>query len=334
MRKLSLSAALLLFNLRLAALPLAWPIGGPSIIQGDQLEAWAQATATGDPNSALFGCVRNSGHRFHEAIDIAATQWDNRREATDPVKAVMRGKVVHISPIAGHSSYGRYVVVEHPDLSPALYTLYAHLRSIEDGLQVGQQVELGDTLGVLGRSATYSIPRERAHVHLEIGVRLSDNFQAWYDRQPFGSKNEHGIWNGMNLVGLDPQDFYQHFKGEVTDLKAYLGSLPPAAILQLRTNKVPDLVKRYPALLEGSVPSQVLGWEVTLTGYGFPLNLRPLQAAEAESLGELGTVKVVAVNPDELDKFGCRDLVKWNGTTANVNQDGSEWLALIFNLRD
>ncbi|KAF0096229.1 MAG: peptidase M23 [Puniceicoccaceae bacterium 5H] len=334
-RLLCLCPCLFLFVLRAAAVPLLWPIDGPSILEGDQLEDWAQPTVSGDPESALFGCVRTNGHRFHEALDIAATHWDNRREATDVVHAIMPGRVVYMNPIAGDSSFGRYVVLEHTGLKPSVYSLYAHLRSIDDDLKVGQDVKEGTKLGILGRSASYSIPRQRAHVHLEIGLRLSDDFQSWYDRQPFGSKNQHGIWNGMNLVGFDPREFYTFFSnGEADDLQLFWASMPPAAVLQIRTRVIPDLVKRYPTLLDGPLPQSVEGWEVSLTGYGLPLTLRPLSQDEAQGLGDYGAVKIVAVDPEQLEKFACRDVVKWDGETARLDSEGKDLLSRIFDIRE
>ena len=58
---------------------------------------------------------------------------------------------------------------------------------------------------MMGRSAGgYAIPKDRAHVHFEIGLKLSDNFDSWFTWKKFGSPNQHENWNGMNLMGLDP----------------------------------------------------------------------------------------------------------------------------------
>lgn len=114
----------------------------------------------------------------------------------------------HVSRVAGKSSYGRYVVLEHPGVTPAVYTLYAHLGSVTSGLSVGQTSNKEQVLGIMGRSASgYAIPKDRAHLHFEIGLMLSRSFQLWYVGRKFGSPNDHGLWNGMNLVGMDPLVF-------------------------------------------------------------------------------------------------------------------------------
>mgnify|MGYP003334059019 CR=1 FL=1 len=57
-------------------------------------------------------------------------------------------------------------------------------------------------------SGGYMIPAARAHLHFEVGLAITSDFQGWYDHRRFGSRNEHGMWNGMNLVGVDPVAFF------------------------------------------------------------------------------------------------------------------------------
>ena len=53
------------------------------------------------------------------------------------------------------------------------------------------------------RTPSLAIPRDRAHLHYEIGFMMTQAFQPWYTWRKFGSPNEHGVWNGMNLMGID-----------------------------------------------------------------------------------------------------------------------------------
>lgn len=216
--------------LPLVAGGMTWPTPHPAGEAGEPFERWAQATATGDPRSALFGCVRNNGQRFHEGIDITPyLRRDRRGEATDPVVAAFGGVVRHVNTTAGNSGYGRYVFIEHPQFSPAIYTLYAHLATIDTELEAGAEVENAARLGTMGRSAGgYSIPRDRSHLHFEVGLRLSDDFQTWYDRQRFGSRNAHGLFNGLNLVGFDPLAAYDWMRQNPdSDIAAYFATIAP-----------------------------------------------------------------------------------------------------------
>ena len=215
----------------LANASLIWPTPNPAFQNGKPIEAYVQATISGRVESGLFGCVRNSGSRFHEGLDLYPIKRDDRGEAADPVYAVLPGRVVHVSRTSGYSSYGRYVVIEHDQETPAYHTLYAHLASLADTIVRGARVETGTVLGIMGRSANYTIPRSRAHVHFEIGFRLTNDFEKWYMDQKFDTKNRHGIWNGMNLVSVDPLAFYQNIRsGQVSNLREHLGRLPVAHV--------------------------------------------------------------------------------------------------------
>ncbi|MGJ3243942.1 MAG: M23 family metallopeptidase, partial [Opitutales bacterium] len=92
---------------------LVWPTPNPAFMRGEPIEAFVQPTVSGDPESGLFGCVRNDGSRFHEGLDLFPLYRDGRGEARDPVYAILPGRIVHINTSAGLSSYGRYVVVMH-----------------------------------------------------------------------------------------------------------------------------------------------------------------------------------------------------------------------------
>ena len=206
-----------------------WPLPGEAFSDGQSHVQFVQPTVSGEPTSALFGCVRNDGHRFHEGLDLAPVQARRRGEATDPVMAIHPGVVAHINRIAGNSGYGRYVVLEHPALNPAIYSLYAHLATIPSSLEIGNTVEEGERIGVMGRSAGgYVIPRERAHLHLEVGLRLSSGFEEWYQRQNYTSRNHHGDFNGINLLGWDSLDYFTAFRdGLVDSVMSYFESIPP-----------------------------------------------------------------------------------------------------------
>ncbi len=320
-----------------AAQALHWPTPGDGFEEGEPYEEWVQATASGNPESALFGCVRNNGNRFHEGLDIAPVLPRRRGEATDPVFAVMDGTVAYINRVAGNSGYGRYIVVVHGGVQPAIHTLYAHLASIADGIEEGVRVEGGQVLGIMGRSAGgYTIPRQRAHLHLEFGLRLTDDFQAWYDRQEFGSANHHGVWSGFNLVGFDPLDFFTRMRtGEVTSVDAYLASIPVGVVVRVTTDRVPDFVRRYPRLLWSPVPEEgVGGWEVMLSGWGLPLRFIPLPPDDRGLGAGNGVTEIIAVDPGQLENYRCRQIVSMEPDgAATLGRGGSRVLQLLFGFK-
>jgi len=285
-----------------------WPTPNPAFMQGGALAAWAQDTGTGDPHSGLFGCVRDDGHKFHEGIDIKCVQRDKKGEPLDAVSAALAGRVVYIEMVAASGDYGRYIVLEHPSADVPVYTLYAHLSAIAPGLKVGQTVAAGETIATMGHSGTENIPVTRAHLHFEIGLRLTDNFQFYYDQEKLPGKNAHGNYNGINLIGSDPQAFFEQARtGKFQNFADYFRAMPTAFTLRVTTAHVPDFATRYPALLAKPVPmSGVAGWDVAFTWYGMPKQMTPLPPG-TPGLGAPGAVALVSYDRAQFTGCTCRD---------------------------
>lgn len=283
------SAALMMIATMVRAdgrIEFSWPTPNSAWEEGKPPSTFLQHAGSGDPESGGFGGVRSGGAQFHEGLDIRATARDRRGEPTDPVSAAMDGVVRHVSRSAGDSSYGRYVVLEHPDATPGVYTLYAHLAKIALGLREGDRVSRGQLLGTMGHTAGgYTIPRDRAHLHFEIGVMVTRDFQSWYARKKFGSPNDHGLWNGMNLMGIDPLDFLEAWRaGRVNSFQDYFARMPMAARVRIATHQTPDFIQRYPSLRKGEMPMLVGGWEIKVNWTGVPFEWTPLTPAQVVGL--------------------------------------------------
>ncbi len=266
---------------------LSWPTPNPAWQQGRPARELLQHAGSGEPESGGFGGVRSAGTQFHEGVDLKPTGRDRAGEPTDRVFAAMSGVVRYINPTAGESSYGRYVVLEHSGALPAVYSLYAHLASIAPGLRAGTSIERGAVVGVMGRSAGgYTLPKERAHLHFEIGLAVTRDFQSWYNRKKFGSRNEHGMWNGMNLMGIDAVEFFDAWRaGRVDNFQGFFRQMPTAVRLRVATGQVPDFVTRYPALLTKELPmGLVAGWEIRFAWTGLPISWTPLNSREVAGL--------------------------------------------------
>lgn len=299
-----------------------------------RLEAFVQPTVSGDPESGLFGCVRSGGSQFHEGLDIRPMKRDRRGEPADPVFAAMDGIVKHVSSSPGSSSYGRYVVIEHPEQTPAVYTLYAHLASIQSGVRPGQRVQKGQTIGLMGRSAGgYAIPKERGHLHFEIGLRATDAFENWYAARRFGNRNEHGDYNGMNLMGIDPLDFLRQWRtGRVDSFQEYFDRLRPVVTLRIATTRVPDFIQRYPSLLRRPITGLVAGWEISCNGTGLPFAWTPLSGNEVIGM-RAGDVRVVSADSGALRGHRCKDLVRVRGGGYAPGGDLRTMIEQVFGIR-
>ena len=168
-----------------------------------------------------------------------------RGYAEDSIYAAMDGIVAHVNSVSAYSAYGKYLVLEHHKVVPKLYSLYGHLSSIEPGINKGTEIKVAQKIGKMGNSASYRIPLNRSHLHFEIGLRLTDNFQSWYNLKKFTSPNRHGNFSGFNLVGFDPLPFYSKYsKKAFTNPLEYINSLPKEAKIRVKTNRIPDFVKK------------------------------------------------------------------------------------------
>ncbi len=319
-----------------ARVEFAWPTPNTAWAEGRSIEAFIQPTVSGDPESGTFGCVRSGGMQFHEGLDIKALTHDRHGEPADPVFAAMDGVVRYVSLRPGGSNYGRYIVLEHPALNVMVYTLYAHLAAVEPGIRPGVTVKAGQTIALMGRSeGTQAIPKDRAHVHFEIGLRMSDHFDAWYYGRKFGSPNEHGLWNGMNLMGFDPLDFLREWRAHrADDFAQYLDRLRPVVRVRVVTSMVPDFIQRYPALLQKPMPTMgfVGGWEVSCNSTGLPFAWTPLTAQEVAGL-PAGAVRIVSVDETAVRTYRCKSLVVSRHGVEEPGHDLEEMLQQVFGVR-
>lgn len=218
--------------------------------------------------------------KFHEGIDIKPLQRNADGTPLDRVHPVAGGIVVHASATPSHSNYGRYVVIEHQTEDGPLYSLYAHLASVT--CNTGDQVGTGNVIGVLGYSGA-GLNKTRSHVHLELCLKLQDQFEDWYASLNMGTPNRHGLYNGLNLAGFDPAPvLLQCRDGEEFSLSRHISSLPVQYVVRIPSNgTTPNLVKRYPFLLKQG-PAQPASWEISFTGGGVPTSVTPSgQACDA-----------------------------------------------------
>ena len=106
--------------------------------EGQKSQPW-QAGAYGFTRTLVRTQAGPVATKFHEGIDIKPLKRDAAGVPLDDVHPVAGGIVVHASANPAHSNYGRYVVIEHRLKDGPLYSLYAHLASVNcrEGDQVG-----------------------------------------------------------------------------------------------------------------------------------------------------------------------------------------------------
>ncbi len=290
-----------------------------------------QPTASGNLESAFYGTVRTSrqGGRllpsFHKGIDIAAVSRDRRNRPRDSIYAVADGTVAYVNRTAGNSSYGLYLVLIHDDPVGPVYTLYSHLASFAEDLKKGRRVAAGDVLGVMGNTATYRIPLSRAHLHFEIGLVFNTRFARWARSRKI--KNDHGDYNGWNLMPIDPLEFFRAGAASPRlDFQSHLQSIPAAFEAVVRVEKLPDFFRRYPSLWEGPrIEKGAIA--IACCQYGIPLRGRAADPEETRLLGE-ERILITSVDREVLGRNG-RGVISPRGGGWSLGRNGANWLSLL-----
>ncbi len=208
--------------------------------------------------------------RFHEGMDVKPLERDAKGDPLDLIKAIGDGEVVYITASAGQSNYGRYIVIRHNWGYGPFYSLYAHLR--EARVTTGQKVASGETIGLMGYTGS-GINQQRAHLHVELNLMWSSTFDQWHGTS-FSTPNHHGLYNGINLVGLNLQDLYlaYHKNPNLTAAAAIRGTEATYEIAVPGTATM-ELAKNYPWLHEGPVPTYAASWRVRFSRWGLPVKV-------------------------------------------------------------
>ena len=195
--------------------------------------------------------------KFHEGIDISPVKRDQAGNPLDLVSSIAAGRVAYVSPVAGRSNYGKYVVVEHPWENSSIYSLYAHLAEIT--CNPGDPVNAGSVLGRMGYTGA-GIDRIRAHCHLEIGMLVSAQYNEWHKKFG-GGTNFHGLFNGMNIIGADAARFFvEHKANPELQFSQFIASTPVYFKVAIPSSGTPDFVKRHPWIVRGTAAGgEILG---------------------------------------------------------------------------
>jgi len=270
-----------------------------------------------DPTDTSGGVVFT---RFHEGIDIRSLHRDARGEPLDEVCAIADGKVVHANPLPGYSNYGKYVVIEHRWGGSNYYSLYGHLSSIV--AQPGDTVIRGQRIAVMGYTGT-GLNQERAHLHLELDLMFSRQFEAWYNTFFRNDPNHNDIYNGMNLAGLDVARLYLALrKNPALTIPEFLNDEEIFYKVTLPNSRHFDLLKLYPWMLGGK-RNEKSSWEVSFARSGVPLKIESSDRRVTQP--ELSYVKKSSIDYSYL----TRDIVSGHEGNAHLTNYGRQLMRLL-----
>jgi murein DD-endopeptidase MepM/ murein hydrolase activator NlpD len=315
----------------LAQSPFQFPTANHALFEpGQELKFFAPTAPDKPWTSGSFGCVRSDGWQMHEGLDILHLQTDRHGEPTDPVMATADGTVVYVSIKAALSNYGKYIVIRHLVEGLEIYSLYAHLSEVQPGIAAGTPVKAGEVIATMGRTSNTSetINKERAHCHFELNLFVSENFGAWYRKNNPGERNDHGIWNGQNLNGLDPREILLAERNGGFSLLNFLRSQTELCRVLVRSTSFPYLRRYAPLVLKNPRADQagVAGYEVALNYNGVAFALLPRAASEIRGTGRF---QLVSVNEGEYHAHPCRRLVVEHGGHWQLTDRGVRELELL-----
>lgn len=315
------------FTAQVVSQPFALPTANHALFEKGGEERYFVGTVGKPWTSGTFGCVRSEGWQVHEGLDIRCLQRDKQGESTDPVLATADGTVTYFSRKPSLSNYGNYVLLRHSVEGLEIYSLYAHLREVRVDLKPGQAVKRGETIGIMGRSTNTreGISKDRAHLHFELNLFFNDRFESWYKKTFPKQRNDHGLWNGQNFVGLDPRPILQESRTQGTkfSLVQHIKSQTELCRVTVRTTSFPWL-KRYPQLVKPNPRAEkegIAGYEVALNFNAVPFELIPRAASELKGKTKF---RLLSVNEAEQKRNPGRRLVsqragQWELTSRGLN---------------
>jgi murein DD-endopeptidase MepM/ murein hydrolase activator NlpD len=308
------------------------PTANRSLFESGGEERYFVGTVGKPWTSGTFGCVRSEGWQLHEGIDIRCLQRDRQGEPMDPVLATAEGTVAYINRRPSLSNYGNYLILQHHIEGLEIYSLYAHLKEIQPGLQTGNTVKAGQMIATMGRTSNTreGIGRDRAHVHFELDLLTNERFPEWYRRTFPTQRNDHGTWNGQNLIGLDPRLVLleQRQLGAKFSLIEFIRSQTELCRVLVRDANL-SWAKRYPMLVTPNPVAQkegIAGYELSLNYNGLPYALTPRAASEIKTNSKF---LLLSVNAAEKQKHPCRRLVVQKGSRWVLANNGLHLLELL-----
>jgi len=271
-----------------------------------------------DPVDTAGGVVFS---RFHEGIDIRPMRRDEKGEPLDEVRAIAAGKVVHTSLVPGYSNYGKYIVIEHEWDSCRYYSLYAHLSEIS--VEPGNKVALGQRIARMGHTGT-GINQQRAHLHLELNLLLSHQFDAWHRTFIPNEPNHHGIYNGLNLAGLDIARLYLALRKDPSMTVAkFVSSEPIAYTVAIPRSSHFELPNNYRWMRAKDPGPSTQSWLVSFAASGLPVKIEP--TPDAVSQPEVVWTKKSAADLTYL----TRGDVAGRGKNAHLTDSGKQLMRLL-----
>jgi hypothetical protein len=153
---------------------------------------------------------------------------------------------------------------------------------------------------------------------------LSRRFQKWYGKY-FTSPNRHGIYNGINLVGLDIAGLYlAHQRNPSITIPQFMSGMRVYWKVLIANKGTPALLKLYPWLARDMAAAKGNpSWEISLSSSGVPLAVAP--SAKAVRTPTVSWVSYSATP----HAWNTRSRLNGNKSSATLNASGRRYIQLL-----
>jgi hypothetical protein len=163
-----------------------------------------------------------------------------------------------------------------------------------------------------------------------LNFLLNERFAEWFKKARPGERNDHGSWNGQNLVGIDPRRLFleQQAQGKAFSLRHFVQGRTELCRVLVRDPQF-SWVRRYGALVVSNPrlgTQTVGGYELVLDFNGLPFQLIPRPASDFHFAAKYA---LVSVNTAEYERNHCRKLVTLHGSSWTLSTHGQNLLNLL-----
>ncbi len=105
---------------------------------------------------------------------------------------------------------------------------------------------------------------------------LSRQFESWHDNLFKTDPNRQGLYNGINLIGLDIARLYLALqKRPSLTIPEFLAEEETFYRVLLPASKNFDLARFYPWMIARKMEEQPASWEVSFNRVGVPVKIEP-----------------------------------------------------------
>jgi murein DD-endopeptidase MepM/ murein hydrolase activator NlpD len=127
---------------------------------------------------------------YHTGVDFETTSEEAKTDVV--INAICAGKLLRKTTAQG---YGGYALQSCTINNQAVTVVYGHLRLSSISAAVGDELKIGDTLGLLGTGYSSETSNERKHLHLSIHIGSGINIKGYVQ-----TKSELSDWLDPKVV--------------------------------------------------------------------------------------------------------------------------------------